>query len=69
MAKVTGSFVKCKHNMSICGVCGATFCLGECKSWTESGEFSYILGNVLSREKNPIPYREITKQGTCKFHG
>jgi hypothetical protein len=67
--KMEGRFISedCKHIMRICPKCGATFCKGECKDWTEAGKFSYDLGNALSRHKNHIPYEEITEEEICDF--
>ena len=64
-----GKFVSsyCKHIMRFCDKCGATFCKGECGSYTQSGEFSYNLGNALSGHNNHVPYEQIIEKETCEF--
>lgn len=64
-----GRFISehCKHIMRICPECGATFCKGECASWTQSGQWSYELANALSRHANHVLYEKITEQELCEF--
>ena len=57
----------CKHIMRICTKCGATFCKGECASWTQGGRGSYEISNAISRHNKHIPHEEITEKELCEF--